>query len=166
MLIGGSRSISAMDKKMQQVHKSITKQFSGVDHLSHSEFNELETEYTIVFDVREKTEFEVSHLANAIQVDPEITTEDFLQQYQEQIGDKTVVFYCSVGQRSSELAERVDEVLNEKEFIEVYNLAGGLFEWHNNGLPMVNDNGETQLIHPYNRKWGKLINNEDSIHYQ
>lgn len=165
MLIG-ARASSAMDKKMQQVHSSITQDYSSVDHLSISEFKKLDSEFTIVFDVREESEFQVSHLANAIQVEPNIKTEDFIEKYQDEIGDKTIVFYCSVGQRSSDLAERVDAALNEKEFIEVYNLAGGLFEWHNNDLPVVNEQGETKLIHPYNRKWAKLIKDEQAISYK
>ena len=165
MLIG-ARASSAMDKKMQQVHSSISQNYSSVDHISINEFNELDSKYIIVFDVRLKHEYQVSHLASAIQVEPNISTENFIEEYQEQIGDKTIVFYCSVGQRSAELAERVDNALNDKEFAEVYNLAGGIFEWHNNDLPLMNDKGKTKLLHPYNRKWGQLINDEESISYQ
>jgi len=165
MLIG-ARGNSAMDKKMQDVHSKITQDYASVDHLSIAQFNELESEHVVLFDVREKSEYSVSHVANAVQVEPTISTEDFINQYQDFIGDKTIVFYCSVGRRSSELAERVDAALNEDSFSEVYNLTGGLFEWHNKDLPLVNDRGQTNLIHPYNRKWGELIHDESAISYQ
>jgi len=161
----GARTSSALDKKMQRVHNAIVQDYRDVDHLSIEELKELESEHTAIFDVRELSEFKISHIENAIQIDPDISTKQFINTYQEQFQDKTIVFYCSVGRRSSDLANRVDEALNKKGFAEIYNLKGGLFEWHNQQLPLINTSGETEFIHPYNKKWAQLITETDKISY-
>jgi hypothetical protein len=40
----------------------------------------------------------------------------------------------------------------------VFNLKGSIFEWANRGNPVVNQHGVTPYVHPYNRRWGQLLN--------
>ena len=125
----------------------------------------MSAEAVVVFDVREKKEYEVSHIDGAIQIDPKLKPEQFFQQYGESIKDKTVVFYCSVGRRSSNFAEQINATSEADEALATYNLTGGLFHWHNIQKPLVNEAQTTSAIHPYNFYWGRLIQDKPSISY-
>jgi rhodanese-related sulfurtransferase len=111
----------------------------------------------VLFDVREEEEYQVSRLPGALRADPGAWTFRFVGQHGEAVKGKTVVFYCSVGVRSSKLAARVQGRLLEKGARAVYNLEGGVFRWHNDRRPLIDANGPTPLVHPYDRHWGGLI---------
>ena len=78
-----------------------------------------------------------------------------------------VVCYCSVGYRSSALAQ---ELLSEmrkpayeeiKSKIRIYNLEGSIFKWANEGKDLEDNRGrKTTVAHPYSSLWGKLLNAE------
>ena len=73
--------------------------------------------------------------------------------------DSTVVLYCSIGYRS----EKVAEELRERGFTKVYNLYGSIFEWVNQGLPVVDTTGEqTRKVHTYNAKWGRWVDKKQA----
>lgn len=164
----------AMDPKLQKLHTDLMKRHPGVKHIEAPQLLKLKSDDVVIFDAREVNEYAVSQLENAIQVDPKIEAQNFLERYQEAISDKTVVFYCSVGVRSSKLAERIEKQLNKQtenelgtdNHLEIYNLLGGVFEWHNNKRPLVSASGKTDLVHPYNRRWSKYIVNKDLISYK
>lgn len=120
----------------------------------------------VLFDVRESSEFAVSHIQGAIRVDPGIWTSDFIKKYGRNIDDKIVIFYCSVGVRSSKLAKASQRELLHQGAKHVYNLEGGIFYWHNLSLPLVNQNGPTRFVHPYNSKWGKLLTHSNFLSYK
>jgi len=110
----------------------------------------------LVFDTREPEEFQRSHLKAAIQVNPNINPEDFLKKYGDRIAGKKVVFYCSIGARSSVLAEKI--LQNAPDIADtVMNLRGGVFRWYNRGYPVYNTRGQANDVHPYNFFWGKLL---------
>ena len=111
----------------------------------------------LLFDVREKAEFDTSHIAGAIQVDPDLSAEDFIRHYGKRISTKHLVFYCSVGKRSSILAERVEAEALKLGAADVENLRGGIFRWYNDGYPVVDAQGETNAVHPYDDFWGQLL---------
>ncbi len=111
----------------------------------------------LVFDVRESAEYAVSHLPGAIRIDPGVDVEEFVASYGDKVVGRDVVFYCSVGVRSSKLAARVLQPLAARGVNGVYNLEGGLFRWHNEGRSMVDASGPTDKIHPYDSYWGGLI---------
>jgi len=120
----------------------------------------------LVFDVREPSEFGISHLDKAIQINPQTSTEDFLNEFIDELENKHVVFYCSVGERSSLLATQLQKAIQDGGAKEVYNLVGGLFNWHNEKRPLMQEDTKTTLIHPYNRRWSRLIEDKDSIRYK
>lgn len=160
-------AVIAMEPELAKIHKKIEADYDNVEHIDGDEFGALDPDNTIVFDVRKVSEFEVSHLDGAIQVDPSIKPKDFIEQYGQAVEGKTVVFYCSVGRRSSNLAERVDAVLAEQGNTESYNLIGGVFQWHNEDRSLTNIEGsETNAIHPYNNHWGRLISDKSAIRYK
>lgn len=120
-------------------------------------------EQVVLFDVREPEEFAVSHITNAIRVDPSVWSWPFLRQHAASSKGKTVVFYCSVGVRSSKLAGRVQNALLEAGAVGVYNLQGGIFRWHNERRGLVDAAGDTQRVHPYDSDWGRLVERQDLV---
>jgi len=106
----------------------------------------------VILDVREKSEFEVSRLKNAIWIgydDFDISRIDSIDK------EREIIVYCSVGYRSSKIGEE----LIESGFKNVKNLYGGIFKWANENRPIYNDSSQTTEVHAYNRKWGKFLTN-------
>ena len=157
----------AQQAELTKIHKKIERDYKNVEHINADEFETLDPETTIVFDVRKRSEYAVSHIDGAIRVNPSIRAKDFIEQYGDEVSGKTVVFYCSVGRRSSNLAERVDSKLADQGVTESYNLIGGVFQWHNEDRTLMSQTGtETNAIHPYNNRWGKLISEKSAISYK
>lgn len=108
-------------------------------------------EEVYIFDAREREEFEVSHIEGAQYLGYKNLEEEALRGVPK---DSTVVVYCSVGYRS----EKVSEQLRERGFTKVYNLYGSIFEWVNQGYPIVNpESKSTKQLHTYNKKWSKWV---------
>ena len=98
-------------------------------------------------DSREPKEFKVSHIKGAIPVGYDHLDISTLKNIPK---DQPIVVYCSVGYRS----EQVSKKLIEAGFTNVKNLYGGLFEWMNQDLPVVDDNGPTKKVHIFSKGWG------------
>ena len=82
------------------------------------------------------------------------------QQLAEIPKNSKLVLYCSVGYRS----EKIGEQLKELGYSDVHNLFGGIFEWCNKGLPLIDIEGKnTEKIHTYNKKWSKWVDNKRLI---
>jgi len=103
----------------------------------------------VLLDTRTEAEFAVSHLANAQRIDPK--TEDF-SALQLPI-DTPIVAYCSVGYRSARLVNR----LQQAGYTNVANLEGSIFQWANEGRPVVRKGQPVQQVHPYSQTWGQLL---------
>ncbi len=102
----------------------------------------------VFLDAREPREYAVSHIAGAISVGYDHFDLENLPTNLSK--DQRIVVYCSVGYRS----EKVTEKLQKAGFSNVSNLYGGIFEWTNQGLPLVNQTGVTNEVHAYSRSWG------------
>ena len=107
----------------------------------------------ILIDARKKEEFQVSHISGARHIPYNKDPSKYLANIKQ--GDPIVV-YCSVGYRSSILAEK----LQKMGFTEVHNLEGSLFKWANEGKPLVQGQKEIHKVHPYNSHWGRLLEAE------
>ena len=117
---------------------------------------------TAIFDVREAVEFSVSRLPGAERVDPEISADDFFARFGDAVAGRRIVFYCSVGVRSSKLAAALKAQLMARGAKGIYNLQGGVFRWHNEHRTLVDGTGtQTDRVHPYNNYWGGLIARRD-----
>ena len=104
----------------------------------------------LLLDVRTPAEYGVSHLSGAqLVLYDSVATQEFPGVDR----SRPVVVYCSVGARSERLGER----LRSLGFQHVHNLYGGLFEWVNEGYPVVNAQGPTQDVHPYSALWGTWL---------
>ena len=161
-----TEAASKANKKLSATHEKIIKKYPEVKHIKSDDFILLKTSQTLIFDVREPEEYAVSHLKNAIQINPNIKISKFLDAYSDELNHKTIVFYCSVGERSSKLAAGYDHSLKAQGAIETYNLVGGIFQWHNEKRILMEENTETSFIHPYNRFWGRLLDDKNAISYK
>jgi len=107
----------------------------------------------ILLDAREKAEFELSHIEGAVWVG----YDDFKMARVKDIAkDKKVIVYCSVGYRS----EKICEQLIDAGFKDAWNLYGGIFEWGNQDMPVVNESGDQDKIHPYDNVWGLWLDKQ------
>ena len=144
---------------LESVQSQVHRDYTNIGHLSTSTLVDMfsHKEDVLLLDVRERDEFAVSHIAGAQRVDPGIWSSTFLKQFGDKVKGKTVVFYCSVGVRSSRLATRVQTALKKQGAQHVFNLDGGVFAWHNEARALVNGQGATDYVHPFDGTWGKLV---------
>ncbi len=156
----------AAPKKLAEIETELEQKFDKIGHVTADDLAAWQAagEESLLLDAREADEFAVSRLDGAVRVAPKgsfaksgLSSDD--------ISGKRVVVYCSVGWRSSIWAERNREALLEAGAVSVSNLKGGIFAWHNAGLDLVSGAGETRLIHPYDKTWGKLVERSEQIAY-
>ena len=104
----------------------------------------------VVLDARSPAEYALSHLRGAVRIDPR---EPSLKSVAAFPRDTPVVVYCRVGYRGA----RVASWLRRQGFRTVYDLAGGLFAWADEGRPLEADGRPATQVHPYSTSWGKLL---------
>lgn len=139
----------AVDKKIKNEYPSV--EFVSTDYLLQR-YGQLDLSFPVIIDVREFEEFQVSHLQNAINLE----TGESISALFESRGlnkDAPIIVYCSVGYRSAAVAS----ALQQLGFTEVRNLRHSIFEWANKDYPMINNEGDTDKIHPFNKAWGVLV---------
>ena len=107
----------------------------------------------ILLDVRSADEFAQGHIPGALRAESAAEAGLALQGLP---ADAPVVLYCSVGMRSSSLAQSLLTQGRRR----VYNLEGSVFEWANTGHALVGAAGPTQKVHPYDREWGRYLRPE------
>ncbi|MFT5263227.1 MAG: rhodanese-related sulfurtransferase [Polaribacter sp.] len=111
----------------------------------------------LLLDIREKEEYDVSHIEGAEYMGYEEYDADLLNEVPK---NTPIVVYCSIGYRS----EKVGEKIQKLGFTEVYNLYGSIFEWVNQDNPVVdNNNKPTDKIHTYNKNWSKWVQEGKAI---
>ena len=109
----------------------------------------------VLLDTREIKEYQVSHIKGALYVGYENFN---LQKVSKTIKNKEaqIIVYCSLGVRSEDIAE----ILQKSGYTNIQNLHGGIFDWKNNNLPLVNaKQKQTDSVHVYSKKWGKWLTN-------
>lgn len=104
----------------------------------------------ILLDARAAAEFAISHLAGARHA-PNV--DDAVAALAGAALDTPIVTYCSVGYRSAGLADQ----LLQRGYTRVRNLEGSLFQWADEGRPLVDDNGPVDVVHPYGEPWSNLL---------
>ncbi|GFO44246.1 histone-lysine N-methyltransferase SETMAR [Plakobranchus ocellatus] len=154
---------------MRSTIKSMSLKFSSVKNVSTGQlWSWLKTpqeRQVFILDTRPVEEYNISHIENAVRVSHEDSDMNSLVQTLEQSlagkPNPTVVCYCSVGYRSSVVAQNLQKFYKDSgktPVPEIYNLAGSLFQWANEERPMVDSNGrQTHFAHPYTSFWGKLL---------
>ena len=144
------------EERWHDIKAEIIAKFPQVDQWSTEQVVEAlanRSEAPLVVDVRKPDEFAVSHLPGARNIP---MGEDLTAALAEVSPDRPILIYCSVGYRSA----RASEELSAAGFTQVHNYLGSIFEWANQGESLVNANGETTLVHPFNADWGQLLRSD------
>ncbi len=112
----------------------------------------------VLLDTRTKAEYDVSHLRGARWVGYD---EFDLSRVGDIPKNANIVVYCSVGYRS----EKVGEKLQTAGYQRVHNLYGSLFEWVNQGNPVVDNSGSpTRRVHAFSRPWGIWLKRGEKVY--
>ncbi len=144
-------------KKLDKTLKKFNKE--SVPYIQVEEL--AKSENILLLDAREREEFEVSHLKDAIWVGHKTFNIDSLSKPLPNNKESEIVVYCSIGVRS----ENIGEKLMKAGFTNVKNLYGGIFEWKNKGFPVYdNTNKETQKVHAFSKHWGKLLTKGEKVY--
>ena len=145
------------DMDWQTVDDKISQDFQNVEFISTDELYSLYVKESValplIIDVRTDNEFQVSHLPKALNLE---TAKEILQLFSDK--NTNIVVYCSVGYRSAAIAEELIKL----DYKSVRNLHHSIFEWASKDYPLLNENGDTDKAHPFNKRWGKLL--DDSLH--
>lgn len=154
LLLSGCHQASSPEEELGVMIHKVSSEFSDVPQISTSDLAAWLADparvHPQLLDVREPNEYAVSHLAGAIRVSPDATADQLSGKID---FSKPTVLYCSVGYRSSNLAHRLISGGVKKPM----NLEGSIFKWSNEGRPLVSDAGPTRSVHPYNRKFGRML---------
>jgi rhodanese-related sulfurtransferase len=158
----GSGAVGELDPtdprvSLADVETKVERRFSVPELTDAALVTALAQPGTMLFDVREASEFEQSHLQGAKRIDPGMSANAFLATYGRELKGKSVVFYCAVGVRSGIMLARVQDKLPTIGTTAAYNLRGGIFRWHASGRPLVARNGPASTVHPYDQSWGQLL---------
>jgi len=133
------------------VIQSVRKQFPSVQQLATDELAgwlaDSKRLAPFLVDARSAGEFSVSHLRDAANLTTVSEVESLVSP------SRPVVVYCSVGYRSSALAQK----LQKAGFAHVYNVEGSIFKWANEGHSVFRGTSKVEEVHPYNATWGKLL---------
>ncbi|MEE2726445.1 MAG: rhodanese-like domain-containing protein [Candidatus Latescibacterota bacterium] len=116
----------------------------------------------LVFDTRPVEEYDVSRLRDAIRIDPDLGVEEFIAAHGEGLSGRDLIFYCSVGYRSSDVVQRVIRAAQERGARSVSNLRGGLFRWYNEDRPLFRD-APVDTVHPYDAQWGRFLRKKEPV---
>lgn len=152
---------------LPEIEETVATRHDDISHIDAGAFAQRQADGKkfILLDVRKKDEFDVSHIPGSVQIDPGASASE-VKTLIAQMGadpETQIVVYCSVGRRSSQLGSRIVGALEGRE---VVNLRGGIFGWHNQTRPLENAAGTTDLVHPYNERWGTLIERSEGISYK
>ncbi|MEP4050878.1 MAG: rhodanese-like domain-containing protein [Litorimonas sp.] len=149
---------------LNAVHADIISDHATVAQLAPTDFLKLDTSDVVLLDIREPKEYAVSRLPGAIWINPNASAETALIQMGDVTGKKIVV-YCSVGRRSSIFAEREQKALMEMGAVSVQNLERGIFGWHNEKRSLIDANGTTDAVHPYDAVWKRYVERQEEARY-
>lgn len=139
---------------LRRVEHLVEHRFDGVPHLE-AKAAAPQLDMFLIVDVREAEEFAVSHLHAAMRIDPDTPSSKAMAAIAAQRAGRPVLFYCSVGVRSSEMALRLQKALKAEGAASI-NLKGGVFRWASLGLPLENAGGATRQVHGFDSQWAKL----------
>jgi rhodanese-related sulfurtransferase len=107
---------------------------TSTNDLSVSEFsNKVAETGVITLDVRTPSEFNEGHIEGALLVD--FQSGNFENEIASLDKSKTYAIYCRSGSRSGQAVK----VMSEAGFTNIYNLNGGVIDWADAGMTLVNN---------------------------
>ncbi len=106
----------------------------GVTNMNVEEFSKKITEAGVItLDVRTQGEYAEGHLEGAQLID--FQSGNFENEISSLDKNATYAVYCRSGNRSGQAVK----IMHDAGFHNVYNLNGGVIDWANAGLPLVNN---------------------------
>jgi rhodanese-related sulfurtransferase len=105
----------------------------------------------VLVDVRTDSERAISMIPGAI------SREEF-ERRREELGERTVVTYCTIGYRSGLYAEEL-----KQEGWDAYNLEGSILAWTHAGQGLEQDGQQTRRLHVYGRKWDLAADDYETV---
>ena len=154
---------AAGDEGLAAIHADIISDHKSVAQLSAENYFELDRSDILLLDIREPEEYAVSRLPGAVRVDPNASAATLI--HMGDVTGKKIIVYCSVGRRSSIFAEREQTALMKMGAASVSNLEHGIFGWHNERRELMDANGETDAVHPYNGIWKRYVKRDEKARY-
>lgn len=147
ILCGFRFSLVFGELSWEKIDAALREDFPGVRNMEIEELQRrmAQGDKLHLVDARSREEFLVSHIPGAVLV------EDF--DVGSRLEDIPIVAYCSVGLRSAKYVRS----LQEEGVQEVFNLRGSIFMWANKGFELYSSQGGPLEVHPYNSRWGKLL---------
>lgn len=143
LLVSGCLKAQSITEVLNEYNKN------SVEYITVQELKKNYKDYTIL-DTRQKKEYDVSHLPNAIWVGERFDKKNVKNLDKK----KPVVVYCTIGVRS----ENYGEDLLKNEFKIVKNLHGSIFSWQDAGYTLVDSsNKPTTRVHTYSKNWSKYL---------
>lgn len=137
-----------------EIKRTIADEFPHVRSITTAELaiwlETADAKLPLILDARDAAEYAVSHLPGAVRINSDAPPGNLPPDLPK---DAPVVVYCSVGYRSAALAQR----LQEAGYTNVRNLDGSIFQWANEGRPLVRGKQRVQEVHPYDENWGRLL---------
>ena len=107
---------------------------AGVTNMNSSEFSKKITEAGVItLDVRTPGEFMTGHIQGAQNIDFE--SGNFENEIAALDKNATYAVYCRSGNRSGQAVA----IMHDAGFHNVYNLNGGIIDWTNSGMMLVNN---------------------------
>ncbi|HEU5039594.1 MAG TPA: rhodanese-like domain-containing protein [Gemmatimonadales bacterium] len=155
LLIGaGVALVAGRPLAFEVVRRMTVRKFPDVQWIAAAEFARWREDPTrpqpVVLDARTQAEYDVSHLKAAARIDP---YRPLLRPLRGMPKDTAIAVYSSVGYR----AARVAHWLGRQGYTRVYSLDGSLFGWANAERPMFHDDRPTVQVHPYDERWGLML---------
>lgn len=154
-------------RALHDYERTIDRRYSRVRSILPDHFEQLleQRSSLLILDVREPEEFGVSRIPDAILVNPNISQAEFVARFGDRLAGKVVVLYCSVGVRSSVLAQRVEQAARQSYALGVFNLRGGIFAWHNTGRTLLEPDGSMPVreVHGYDRRWSRFVDFDNYV---
>ena len=154
---------AAGDDGLDAIQADIISDHKSVAQLSAEDYLELDRSDILLLDIREPEEYAVSRLPGAVRVDPNASAATLI--HMGDVTGKKIIVYCSVGRRSSIFAEREQTALMKMGAASVSNLEHGIFGWHNERRELMDANGETDAVHPYNSIWKRYVKRDEKARY-
>lgn len=146
----GYRKVGAL-QSMEAAIERVRQNYPAADPLPTEALSSALDE-TLLIDVREPAEHTVSRIPGAVALADVAAIRAHLEAHPLSAGGR-IVLYDSTGERSAKLAETL-----EKSGMVVRYLEGGIFQWANEGRPLMGSDGAaTDEVHPYNEWWGRLL---------
>ena len=139
-----SAVVSDRQRALNELVQDIREAYPEIAHIDVEEALQRHGKATFV-DVRETKEFAVSRIPGAVHIGD---AEALLAYARAHSGP--LVLYCSVGQRSADFTR----LLHEAGHSQAVNFGGSIFAWGNHRLPLENDSGAVEAVHPFDWFWG------------